>query len=151
MNLIREHIFSGDRVLSDDDRRVLDIYGQLDGKNPSDDIDRRVLRNDFIRNESACYVLSIENMPIVGVARYKSRPDIGESYLQTLVIDEPFRRRKLGYGTIMVNFLLEQTKSDGNRLLSLDARSDAVNFYARRGFIQTTDDPNYPEMIKYVS
>lgn len=151
MNFVREHVFNNDRNLTDNDRRILDVYGQLDGRVSEHDSDRRVLRQDFLNDASACYVLSADENLAVGVARYKSRPDIGESYLQAIVIDEPYRRRKLGYGTMMIDFLMEQTKNDGNKLLSLDSHPNAVKFYADYGFIVRAYDPDFPEMIKHVS
>jgi GNAT superfamily N-acetyltransferase len=147
IDIIR-HTFEHGDELSDDDRNVLNIYGQLAYVDePISDNNLFDLRNEFLSEQSRCYVL-IHDDNLSGVANYHNQPDLNESYLHTMVIDQ--EKRGLGLGKYMVNFLMERTKKDGNKLLSLAAVRDAVGFYTDLGFVMTVDDPKLPEMIKRV-
>lgn len=146
MATIEEFSISQSDILSSRDRQVLDVYGQLYGISNSTDELRNQLKNDF--QESRCFVLDTDE-GVAGVANYQSYPEEGTSHLFGIAVERA--RRGAGYGAILMNFLLEQTATDGNERLSLAAYDGAVDFYTRLGFDITDDaDPSAPIMNKVV-
>lgn len=142
MITIREHQFQKGIELSPEDEQVLNVYGQLtsDGEPYSNEDLYLHWKEEFNTDTNRCYVLRNSD-GVVAVANYDSQSAENTSNLEVVVVDEA-KRKKFGYGSLLMDFLAEQTSRDGNSALTLNADENTVDYYSQKHGFEVTEMKN---------
>ena len=86
----------------------------------------RELRDSFYQGDYPVLIATVRNV-IAGVAAIRYH-----NHLSLLFVDESFYRQ--GIGKALLTAAIQYVRDTGERYMSLQATSDAVNFYRKLGF-----------------
>lgn len=84
------------------------------------------LKDDFLKGEYPVMV-ALDKEAIVGIASIRYH-----NHLSLLFVDSHYRGK--GIGRALVTAMIQYLRDAGERYMSLQAASDAVNFYRKLGF-----------------
>ncbi|WP_244833023.1 GNAT family N-acetyltransferase [Clostridium sp. BJN0001] len=87
---------------------------------------------DDIYEENAHHIVAVFNEKVIGHARF-TKVNKKWAKISQVVVDENYRGMKIGFK--LINKLVSEARELNLSYVELDARTSAVNFYMKNGFI----------------